>query len=335
MRESLRKIHEMAMPSVNTQSTSYQGSTNSQGSSAGFANANSNVFDDKNFFLNLENSKWLEHIRFVLNGALKIVRYISQHRASVLVHCSDGWDRTAQLTSLSMLMMDKYYRTLKGFQVLIEKEWLSFGHRFGIRMGHGSDKHSDQDRSPIFLQFIDSVWQILQQNSKVFEFNEKFLLAILQNMYTCQFGTFLFNNEFEREKHEVKSKTVSLWSFINNNQAEFKNSAYVEYDDVVEFSSTYCSLQLWIGYYFQYKDIIDDSMNESFLTNYNRYRPNQTGNQLTNVSQTSNYMAPPQAKLFGQAFFQQMVSQMKSSVRNYSQQEPELIRYRAVTQFDT
>lgn len=35
-----------------------------------------------------------------------------------------------KLTSLSMLMMDKYYRTMKGFEVLIEKEWLSFGHRF-------------------------------------------------------------------------------------------------------------------------------------------------------------------------------------------------------------
>ena len=53
-------------------------------------------------------------------------------------------------------------------------------------MGHGSEKHSDQDRSPIFLQFIDACWQILQQNSKVFEFNEKLLLAIVQN---------------EREKH--------------------------------------------------------------------------------------------------------------------------------------
>ena len=104
-----------------------------------------------------------------------------------------------------MLMMDKYYRTLRGFQVLIEKEWLSFGHRFGIRMGHGTDKHSDQDRSPIFLQFIDCVWQIMQQNSKVFEFNENLLLAIVNNMYTCQFGTFLYNNEYERERNVIYS----------------------------------------------------------------------------------------------------------------------------------
>jgi len=47
-----------------------------------------------------------------------------------VVHCSDGWDRTAQLTSLSMLMLDSYYRTLRGFQVLLEKEWIGFGHKF-------------------------------------------------------------------------------------------------------------------------------------------------------------------------------------------------------------
>jgi hypothetical protein len=68
-----------------------------------------------------------------------------------------------QLTSLAMLMLDPYYRTIKGFEVLIEKEWTSFGHKFRQRVGHGEDKHSDDNRSPVFLQFVDSVWQMTQQ----------------------------------------------------------------------------------------------------------------------------------------------------------------------------
>ena len=95
----------------------------------------------------------------------------------------------------------------------------------------------------------------------------------------------------------MKNKTVSLWSYINSHQNEFKNSAYVEYDDVVEFSSTYCSLQLWTQYYFQYKDVIDDSMNDAVITNFNKYRQNQTANRLTTISAT-NDLAPPQAVIF-------------------------------------
>ena len=97
-----------------------------------------------------------------MKGAVKIVDAIENKKTSVIVHCSDGWDRTAQLTALSMMFLDPYYRTFVGFQVLIEKEWLSFGHKFSDRIGHGDDKHNDNDRSPIFLQFIDCVWQVLK-----------------------------------------------------------------------------------------------------------------------------------------------------------------------------
>lgn len=61
-----------------------------------------------------------QHItRISCQGAVKIANKVENHRTSVLVHCADGWDRTPQLTSLAMLMLDPVYRTLRGFEVSI------------------------------------------------------------------------------------------------------------------------------------------------------------------------------------------------------------------------
>jgi hypothetical protein len=52
-----------------------------------------------------------------LQGAVMIARYMKLQRGNTLVHCSDGWDRTSQLTSLAQIIMDPYYRTLSGLMV--------------------------------------------------------------------------------------------------------------------------------------------------------------------------------------------------------------------------
>lgn len=83
----------------------------------------------------LNRSDWLKHIRGILDGSALIARQVGIQHSHVLIHCSDGWDRTSQLSALSQLMLDPYYRTLKGFMVLIEKDWLSFGHMFHQRSG--------------------------------------------------------------------------------------------------------------------------------------------------------------------------------------------------------
>ena len=51
------------------------------------------------------------------------------------------------------------------------------------RIGHGDKNHSDDQRAPIFLQFIDCVWQMTEQFPYAFEFNEHFLVTILDHMY--------------------------------------------------------------------------------------------------------------------------------------------------------
>jgi len=37
---------------------------------------------------------------------------------SVIIHCSDGWDRTSQACALAQVMLDGYFRTMQGFQVI-------------------------------------------------------------------------------------------------------------------------------------------------------------------------------------------------------------------------
>ena len=58
---------------------------------------------------------------FVLSGATLIAHYVTEKTTSVLVHCSDGWDRTPQLTALAQILLDPYYRTFDGFKVLVIK----------------------------------------------------------------------------------------------------------------------------------------------------------------------------------------------------------------------
>uniref|UniRef100_A0A671KNI8 Phosphatidylinositol-3,5-bisphosphate 3-phosphatase MTMR2 n=1 Tax=Sinocyclocheilus anshuiensis TaxID=1608454 RepID=A0A671KNI8_9TELE len=225
MRESLRKLKEVVYPNI----------------------------EESHWLSNLESTHWLEHIKLILAGALRIADKVESGKTSVVVHCSDGWDRTPQLTSLALIMLDSHYRTIRGFQILLEKEWLSFGHRFQQRVGHGDRNHTDADRSPIFLQFIDCVWQMTRQFPAAFEFNEYFLITILDHLYSCLFGTFLCNSEQQRLKEEVPKRTVSLWSFVNSQLEEFVNPLYVHYPSHVLFPTVGIRhLQLWVTYYIRW-----------------------------------------------------------------------------------
>ena len=99
------------------------------------------------------------------NGSFLLFVYLT-------VACS--WDRTAQTCALAELLLDPFYRTIVGFIVLIEKEWLSLGHQFAKRIGtgdmstteHNSKKQlkevsnvnaKNSQRSPVFLQWLECV----------------------------------------------------------------------------------------------------------------------------------------------------------------------------------
>ena len=222
MRDSLRKLQKVCEEQSDLFHSSSQINSNNTNTNNNNPDGNNTLSSNENFILSF---CWFDHLKLLLKSADRIVSKIHHDGQSVVLHCSDGWDRTAQLASLAQLLMDGYFRTVKGFCVLIEKDWLSFGHKFADRTGQGDSNFKCKERSPIFLQFIECCWQLMQQQPTFFEFNEWFLIAILEHVTSGRFGTFLYNTVREREKHEVKSRTHSLWNILIN-QSDFLNSLY-------------------------------------------------------------------------------------------------------------
>ncbi|XP_054484330.2 phosphatidylinositol-3,5-bisphosphate 3-phosphatase MTMR6 isoform X2 [Agelaius tricolor] len=109
-------------------------------------------------------------------------------------------------------------------KVLIEKDWISFGHKFSDRCCQldGDPK----EISPVFTQFLESVWNLTEQFPQAFEFNEAFLLQIHEHVHSCQFGNFLGNCQKEREELKLKEKTYSLWPFLLAEQKKYQNPLY-------------------------------------------------------------------------------------------------------------
>ncbi len=180
----------------------------------------------------------------------------------MLVHCSDGWDRTAQLVCLSQLILDPYYRTVVGFEVLIEKDFVAAGHQFSVRLGHATQAaNTDKEYSPVFLQFLDCVYQIMYQFPTLFEFNEAFLLEIALHAYSLRFGTFVGCCERERKQLEIQKKTVSLWSYLNSARERYTNPIYHPDSSEVDEASFYpetalLRLRLWDELYLMWSPMV-------------------------------------------------------------------------------
>jgi len=147
---------------------------------------------------------------------------------------------------VAQLMLDPFYRTMEGFACLVEKDFSSFGHPFHTRCAHGEGTggsgggqsasnavvgggaggQDEGQRSPIFLQFLDCVYQIVNQYPDCFEYNTKYLLVVSEHVYSCRFGNFLCDTERERELVAgIRQRTHSLWDYLDERE-DVKNHGY-------------------------------------------------------------------------------------------------------------
>jgi myotubularin-related protein 1/2 len=203
-----------------------------------------NSVADSKYFSCVERSGWLDLVYYILLGTSQVVESISNGYA-VLVHCSDGWDRTAELSALSQMCLDSYYRTQVGFVALIEKDWLSLGHMFDRRLGHSSANSSDEQRSPIFIQFLDCVHQLLLQFPTHFEFSEAFLVELAYHAFSGCYGTFMCNSHQDRLKADLYKSAPSVWGSLLEDPKSRNPFYQPGQDDVLFPNPSLRRLQVW------------------------------------------------------------------------------------------
>jgi hypothetical protein len=188
--------------------------------------------ENQSFHEKVGGSKWLEHVALLLRSSAAIADTLHIGQPCI-VHCSDGWDRTSQLSALSQMMLDPYYLTINGFRALVEKDWCGFGHKFRDRIGvYASDGSAQNERSPIFIQFLDAVYQMYYQRPELFEFDEALLLFLGDATYSGLYGTFLSNSEKERVDFCYASDTISCWEYVDVHRAEFVNPLYLKMNNM-------------------------------------------------------------------------------------------------------
>uniref|UniRef100_A0A9J7XDX6 Myotubularin-related protein 12 n=1 Tax=Cyprinus carpio carpio TaxID=630221 RepID=A0A9J7XDX6_CYPCA len=195
---------------------------------------------DVKWFSSLESSGWLDIIRQCLQKAVEVVECLEKDNTNVLITEEEGTDLCCVISSLAQIMLDPYYRTLMGFQSLVQKEWVAGCHAFLDRCNHLHQKDKEY-HSPVFLLFLECVWQLVHQHSPAFQFSETYLTVLSDSVHVPVFSTFLFNSSHHREsvmKAEsplaqsgpLSCPTVWDWSVQFDSKAQnfFFNPLYLE-----------------------------------------------------------------------------------------------------------
>lgn len=240
----------------------------------------------------LEASNWLAVVKEILTTACLAAQCIDREGASVLVHGTEGTDSTLQVTSLAQIILDPACRTIRGFQDLVEREWLQAGHPFQLRCSQSAYcSTKPRQEAPVFLLFLDCVWQILRQFPCSFEFNEGFLVLLFEHAYASQFGTFLGNCAADRAKLRLPEKTVSLWSWVNRRQEieRLTNPLYEANSLVIWPSVAPQSLLLWEGVFLRWNrssKCLDEAYEEMVhIIEYNKELQNKVNSLRRQLAQ--------------------------------------------------
>ena len=99
--------------------------------------------------------------------------------------------------------------------------------------------------------------QLLHQFPTAFQFNNRLLLFLAHEVYSCKYGTFLYNCEFEREFYSIRSKSESIWTYVNDNFRQFLNpffwsDEHFSESQVLEPCTEFMAIRFWKEHFYQF-----------------------------------------------------------------------------------
>ncbi|KYN16592.1 PREDICTED: myotubularin-related protein 10-B isoform X1 [Trachymyrmex cornetzi] len=222
---------------------------------------------DNNFYSLLENTKWLKYISYCLQKTVEVCDRLNLG-ISVILQEGAARDLCCVISSLAQLLLDHHFRTVAGFQSLLQKEWVAGGHPFCDRLGHIVKANSE--KSPLFLLYLDCVWQLCQQYPTEFEFTETYLTTLWDAAHVSIFDTFIFNCERDRAVAAMDPNTPlvlrSVWDwreqFNDQDILLFYNPLFIpcsstnkiktENETIIKPLYAVSSLELWTQCYFRW-----------------------------------------------------------------------------------
>lgn len=107
----------------------------------------------------------------------------------------------------------------------------------------------ENEYCPVFIQYLDCIYQLMINNNEKFEFNHKLLDKLAIELYSEEFNTFKYNSNKERN---INKESFSIFEFILNDRDTYRNEFYLSTNDDLIFHSDICRIEIWESFYLRY-----------------------------------------------------------------------------------
>jgi len=152
---------------------------------------------DAKYLTSLEATGWMNAVGTALRLARDVAERVHHGKLVVLIE-GEGRTCSPMVASLAMVLLSEEFRTRRGWQKLVQANWVSLGFPFSRHHTLANPSAKLSALNPMFLLFLDCVHQIHHQFPSMMEFLPTYLINVWDSALTPVFHTFLFDCDHDR-----------------------------------------------------------------------------------------------------------------------------------------